>query len=61
MSLLSIVITLIVVGVLLYFINALLPMDGLVKKLLNIVVIFALIFWLLKALGLFHYIANVRP
>jgi hypothetical protein len=38
MSLITLVITLIVVGVLLWLINAYIPMDGKIKKILNIVV-----------------------
>ena len=38
MSLVTIVITLIVVGVLLWLVNTYIPMDGKIKKVLNIVV-----------------------
>ena len=38
MSLVTIVITLIVVGVLLWLVNTYIPMDGKIKKILNIVV-----------------------
>lgn len=52
MSLLSLVITLIVVGVLLWLVNAYIPMDGKIKKILNIVVVIAVVVWLLFAFGL---------
>ena len=39
MSLISIVISLIVVGVLLWLVNTYIPMDGKIKKILNIVVV----------------------
>ena len=38
MSLISLVVTLVVVGVLLWLINAYIPMDGKIKQILNIVV-----------------------
>ena len=53
MSLLSIVITLVVIGVLLGLINRFIPMAGSIKSLLNIVVIVCVILWLLAAFGIF--------
>lgn len=51
MSLLYLIITLVVVGLILWAINTFIPMDGKVKTLLNVVVIIVLIFWLLSAFG----------
>jgi hypothetical protein len=51
MSLISLVITLIVVGVLLWLVNTYIPMDGKIKKILNIVVVVAVVLWLLVAFG----------
>jgi hypothetical protein len=48
MSLLSVVITLLVIGLLLYFINSYLPIDAKIKKLINLVVIVAVVFWLIS-------------
>ncbi|MCK9639098.1 MAG: hypothetical protein M0R39_04240 [Prolixibacteraceae bacterium] len=59
MSLLSILIAIIVVGVLLWIINNFLPMDRQIKRIFNIVVVVALIIWLLKAFGLFAYLTNI--
>ena len=50
MSLISLVLVLIIVGVLLYLINNYIPMDGKIKKIINIVVVVAVIIWVL---GLF--------
>lgn len=47
MSLISIVVTLIVVGVVLYLVT-LIPMDATVKKLINLVVVVAVILWLIS-------------
>ena len=43
MSLISVAVTLIVVGVLLWLVNAYIPMDGKIKKILNIVVVICVI------------------
>ena len=50
-SLVTVVITLIVVGLLLWLINRFIPMAGSIKSILNIVVIIAVIIWLLKVFG----------
>ena len=60
MPLIQVVIVLVVVGVLLWLINAYVPMASAVKSLLNAVVVIALIVWILKVFGLWHYIANIR-
>jgi hypothetical protein len=52
MSLISLVLTLIVVGVLLWLVNAYIPMDAKIKKILNIVVVVVVVLWLLYAFGL---------
>jgi hypothetical protein len=60
MSLLSILLVLIIVGVLLWVINTYIPMDHKIKNILNIVVVVVTIIWLLKAFGLFDYLMNIR-
>jgi hypothetical protein len=50
--LVSLIITLVVVGVILYLINNYLPMDGKIKSILNIVVVIAVILWLLRSFGM---------
>jgi len=56
----SLVITLIVVGVLLWLVNTYIPMDGKIKQILNAVVIIAVVLWLLSAFGLIGNLGNVR-
>jgi hypothetical protein len=51
MTLTSIVITLIVVGVLLWLVNSFIPMDAKIKSILNVVVVIAVIGWLLYGFG----------
>lgn len=51
MPLINLVVVLIVVGVLLWLVNAYIPMDGKIKKILNIVVVIVVVLWLLQVLG----------
>ncbi|TDE28211.1 MULTISPECIES: Thivi_2564 family membrane protein [Flavobacterium] len=60
MSLLTVLLVLIVVGVLLWLVNTYIPMDGTIKKILNIVVIIVVIIWLLKVFGLFNSLMDVQ-
>ena len=60
MSLISLVVVLIVVGVLLWLVNSYIPMDGTVKKILNAVVIIFVVLWLLQVLGLFSSLSTIR-
>lgn len=60
MPLLSVVITLIVVGVLLWLVNSYIPMDGKIKNILNAVVVIAVVIWLLYAFGIIDRAGDVR-
>jgi hypothetical protein len=60
MSLLSLIITLIVIGILLWLVNAYIPMDAKIKQILNVVVIVCVIIWLLYAFGLIARVNEVR-
>ena len=60
MPLLSILLTLIVVGVLLWLVNRFIPMEGSIKSILNGVVIIAVVLWLLNIFGLFHSFARIH-
>jgi hypothetical protein len=60
MSLVTIVITLIIVGVLLWLVNTYIPMDGKIKKVLNIVVLVVVVLWLLNVFGVLHRLETVR-
>ncbi len=52
MTLVSVIITIALVGVLLWAINTYLPMEANIKKLLNIVVIIIIVLWLLNVFGI---------
>jgi hypothetical protein len=60
MSLVTIVVTLIVIGVLLWLVNTYIPMDGKIKKILNIVVVVVVVLWLLNVFGVWGQLRNVR-
>lgn len=60
MSLLTVVIVLVVVGVLLWLVNTYIPMDGKIKSILNVVVVIAVVIWLLQAFGLLGSLDSVR-
>jgi hypothetical protein len=60
MSLITIVIALVVVGVLLWLVNAYIPMDARIKKILNIVVLVVVILWLCKVFGLWDYARQIH-
>lgn len=51
MPLISLVVILIVVGVLLWLVNTYIPMDGKIKRILNVVVVIAVVIWLLNVFG----------
>jgi hypothetical protein len=60
MPLVTIVITLCVVGLLLWLVNRYIPMQGQIKGILNGVVVIAVIIWLLRVFGLFAYLTQFR-
>jgi hypothetical protein len=52
MPIISIIITLVVVGLVLYLIENYVPMSDPIKKVLRVVVVLALCLWLLRAFGI---------
>ena len=60
MSLITLVVTLIVIGVLLWLVNAYIPMDGKIKKILNGVVVICVVVWLLYAFGILDHASQIR-
>ncbi len=60
MSLISIVVVLIVVGVLLWLVNTYIPMDGKIKSILNAVVVIAVVIWLLQVFGVIGSLGGIR-
>jgi hypothetical protein len=60
MSLLTILLVLVVVGVLLWLVNTYIPMDRKIKNILNAVVVIIVIIWLLKVFGLLTSLKGVH-
>jgi hypothetical protein len=60
MSLITLVIVLVVVGVVLWLINSYIPMQATIKKILNVVVIIAVVLWLLSAFGVIGSLDTIR-
>lgn len=58
MPLVTLVLTLMVIGVLLWLVNRFIPMQGQIKGILNAVVVIAVVIWLLKVFGLFGYLTQ---
>ena len=60
MSLISLVVTLIVIGILLWLVNTYIPMDGKIKQILNVVVVICVVIWLLYAFGIINRADEIR-
>lgn len=60
MPLIQLVVTLIVVGILLWLMNAYIPMEATIKRIINIVVIVVVVLWLLTIFGLLPGLGNIR-
>jgi hypothetical protein len=60
MSLVTLVIVLVVVGVILWLINSYIPMQSTIKKILNAVVIIVVVLWLLSAFGVIGSLDTIR-
>ena len=60
MPLVNVVVTLIVVGVLLWLINRFIPMASSIKSILNAVVVIVVVLWLLNVFGLFSSVNRIH-
>jgi hypothetical protein len=56
---LHVLLTLVVVGVLLWLVN-LIPMQSTIKSILNTIVVIIVVLWLLQVFGLFSSLSNIR-
>jgi hypothetical protein len=59
LPMISLVITLIVIGVLLWLVNTYIPMDGKIKQILNAVVVICVVVWLLSAFGVLGHSGDI--
>jgi hypothetical protein len=60
MPLLNVVLVLVVVGVVLWLINTFIPMQGMIKAILNLVVVIAVVLWLLYGFGIINHSGNIH-
>jgi len=60
MSLINLIVTLVVVGVVLWLINTYLPMDRKIKQILNIAVVIIVVLWLLRGFGVLGDMGAIR-
>lgn len=54
MPLVSLIVFLVIVGVVLWLLNTLIPMDQKIKTIINVIVVLAVCLWLLETFGLLH-------
>jgi len=60
MSLIGLILTLVIVGVLLWLVNNYVPMDSKIKTIINVVVVIVVVVWLLQAFGVLGSLRDVR-
>ena len=60
MPLISLLVVLIIIGVVLYLINSIVPMDANIKTIINVLVLLVVVLWLLQAFGLLGPMSEVR-
>jgi hypothetical protein len=60
MTLVSIVVILVIVGLVMWLINTYIPMAGAIKSLLNVVVFVVVLIWVLQVFGLIGNIPGLR-
>ena len=60
MSMISLIVTLIVIGVLLWLVNSYIPMDGKIKKIINVVAVICVVVWLLSVFGVLGHAGGIR-
>jgi flagellar biogenesis protein FliO len=60
MPLMQLIITLVIVGVLLWLVNRFIPMQSSIKSILNGVVVIAVVLWIANLFGLFAPFARIH-
>ena len=57
----SLIVTLIVIGVLLWLVNIYIPMDAKIKNIVNVVVVICVVLWLLNVFGVLGSVNMAVP
>lgn len=60
MSILTIIVLLVVVGVILWLVNSYIPMQPVIKKILNVVIVIIVIVWLLNVFGVLGSLKSIH-
>ena len=60
MPLINVIITLVVIGVLLWLVNTYMPMDKKIKQILNIVAVICVVVWLLSVFGVLGHSGDIH-
>lgn len=60
MTLVSLLVVLVAVGVVLYVINTYVPMDGKIKNLMNVAVILIMVVWLLEKTSILGTLSSIK-
>jgi hypothetical protein len=60
MSLIGLILTLVVVGILLWLVNNYIPMDAKIKTIINVVVVIVVVIWLLQVFGVLGSLRDIR-
>ena len=60
MSLIGIIVTLAIIGVIWYLIETYVPMAAPIKTIIRIIIVIVIILWLLQTFGLLGSVGNVR-
>ena len=62
MIIINVLVTLVVIGVLLYMVNNYIPMDRKIKSIINIIVIIAVVLWLLSVFNIVEpgYLSSIK-
>ena len=60
MPVINLIVVLVVIGVLMWLVNAYVPMADPYKKILNVVIIIAVVLWLLSVLGILGGVGGMR-
>ena len=60
MPLIQLIIILVVIGVIMWVVNAYIPMQATIKKILNIAVVCVVIIWLLSVFGFIGDLSRIR-
>jgi hypothetical protein len=60
MPLINVIIVLVIVGVLLYVVETLLPIDATIRRIIHIIIILAVCIWLLQVFGIIGPLGSFR-